>query len=132
MGVNAPARPFGSRSTTLTPSASCPSRNTVALTASCSPGIDFAGYRPHSSTGCTSTIGIRSYVMPDDGVVRCAELVAEVFAAGAFAAEVFAAEVFAAGGFDAARARGVAADRPDGILLVVIDPKLSGGGGIPR
>ena len=56
--------PSGRRSTTPAPSSSCPSRNTVALTSNASPQTALAGYAPHSTTGCTSRIGMRPITLP--------------------------------------------------------------------
>ncbi|SCD60280.1 hypothetical protein GA0115240_11634 [Streptomyces sp. DvalAA-14] len=62
IGVNGPGRPAGSRSTTLAATASCPSRNTVAVTSNVSPATAFAGRRPQSTIGVTSTTGIRPII----------------------------------------------------------------------
>ncbi len=59
IGVNGPGRPSGSRSTTLAATASCPSRNTVAVTSNDSPTTAFAGRRPCRTSGRTSSTGMR-------------------------------------------------------------------------
>ncbi len=59
IGVQGPGRPSGSFSTTLAATASCPSRNTVAVTSNVSPVTAFAGRLPCSTTGRTSRTGIR-------------------------------------------------------------------------
>ena len=61
------SRPWGSYSTAVTPSESCPSRNTVAPTRMSSPGTAVAGKRPPSITGLTSVTGIRPYTRSSDG-----------------------------------------------------------------
>ncbi len=58
-GVHGPGRPSGSLSTTLAATASCPSRNTVAVTSNVSPTTAFAGRLPLSTAGRTSRTGIR-------------------------------------------------------------------------
>ncbi len=59
IGVHRPGRPSGSRSTTFAPTASWPSRNTVAVTSKVSPTTAFAGRLPHSTAGRTSRTGMR-------------------------------------------------------------------------
>ncbi|CAM5622921.1 hypothetical protein SHIRM173S_03837 [Streptomyces hirsutus] len=59
IGVNGPGRPSGSFRTTLAATASCPSRNTVAVTSNVSPTTAFAGRRPSRTIGRTSRTGIR-------------------------------------------------------------------------
>ncbi len=66
IGVHGPRRPLGPRRTTLAPTASCPSRNTVAVTWNVSPATAFAGRLPHSTAGRTSRTGTR----PMAGVLR--------------------------------------------------------------
>ncbi len=51
--------PSGATRTAVAATASCPSRNTVASTGTISPTTAFAGHRPPSTTGDTSSTGMR-------------------------------------------------------------------------
>src|SRR4029079_2952294 len=56
--------PRGPLRTTLAPTSSWPSRNTVAVAGKVSPTTAFAGKAAQSTHGCTSTIGIRPVRRP--------------------------------------------------------------------
>ncbi|MGC0331371.1 hypothetical protein RKD23_004361 [Streptomyces sp. SAI-170] len=68
IGTTGPGLPCASLSTTRAPTAPCPSRNTVALTMNPSPTTAFAGRRPSSTRGLTSTTGIRPTAGPGPSV----------------------------------------------------------------
>ncbi len=74
IGVHGPLRPRGSRSTTLAFTASCPSRNTVAVTSKASPTTALAGRRPESTSGLTSRTGMRPITVSLSVVFRAAVL----------------------------------------------------------
>lgn len=121
----------------MAPSASCPSRNTVAATVTCSPTAAFAGRRPHSMSGVTSTIGIRSKFIARAGVAADATVGSGwLVADGGAGLLVVLVGGLAAAFFADVRARDPLAARlagpPGGISFALIDPKLSGRGGLPR
>ncbi len=80
IGVHGPERPRGSRSTTLAPTASWPSRNTVAETRKRSPSTALAGRRPASTRGDTSSTGMRPITVSLSVVLRAGRAAARLAA----------------------------------------------------
>lgn len=68
IGVHGPARPAGPRSTTFAPRLSWPSLKTVAETWKVSPVTALAGRVPHSTSGWTSSTGMRPIMGSPGGI----------------------------------------------------------------
>src|SRR3954452_3494320 len=66
MGVYGPGVPSGRVTATFAPTASCPSRKTVAETVMTSPTTARAGQRPHETTGEGSVMGMGPIIGGDD------------------------------------------------------------------